>query len=177
MAAGVDAEVEQVVTGTIAPFLGFAFAGVTDASISDATNASIAGGNSEDCPLSGMRTKFQDGCCIIRVELDQCRYGAASLGNYGFDGRISVNFAQLQAVFLFTVTEEASSTSARVRAAFVNFAQSGSGFVITGGPITITTAQGDITLFVDQLTFDTRAARPRAEAGPRTRTTFSTCNG
>ena len=133
-------------TGTIAPFLGFAFAGVTDAQHlpTPRTRASLA---ERSCPLSGTRTKFQDGCCIIRVELDQCRYGAAALGRYGFDGRISVNFAQLQAVFLFTVTEEASATIGCSSSGFVTFAQSGGGFVVTGGPITVTTAQGDIHAF------------------------------
>ena len=89
---------------------------------------------------------------------------APALGTYEFDGSFVVSLARLEVVFQFTTTELATSRVVEFNGT-LGFVPNGSGnFIADGGPITVSTPQGNFALFFQQLVFDAEG-RPLSGAG------------
>ena len=153
-----DAEVATV-TETVAPLLLFGFTSISEVDVQAAAHdegAEPAGGfpvDVDDCPDGGTRSKRTVGLCIVNVDFDQCRYSAPQLGSFEFGEGLSVNLCEGQVLLAVRVTDRGSGRAVSFDGVF-SFQPTGDGFVADGGPITITTPQGDFELRFQQLTFN-----------------------
>jgi hypothetical protein len=145
----------------VAPLLLFGFTAISDVSLPGAAasaDVAPAGGittiDEDDCPSGGTRTKLLLGGCIINVAFTACQYSAPTLGSFQFDHVISVNFCRAQVAMHFDVTDLVSSRMVHFEGS-VNFTPTGDGGILAdGGPIVLTTPQGNFSLTFNQLVFD-----------------------
>lgn len=152
-------QVEEVVTA-VSPTLTFGFAALADV----AAVLAVPAQDVDECPAGGTRTKTQIGAVTLRIVLDDCAYAAPTLGTYVFDGSFVVSFARLEVVFVFTTTEVATGRVVTFDGALGFRPNLGGGFVADGGPVTVTTDQGDFAFFLDDLVFDDEG-RPQSGSG------------
>lgn len=158
----VDADVQAVVRDVL-PF--FTVAGLTTGvgttgtqqaahaprrGIGVATQAAVT---MDDCPDGGTRTQ-DDQLTTVTVTLAACKFTDAQLGSFQFDGTITATLASQTASFNVTVQDLINTRTVTFAGSVTGTPASGGGFVIDGGPITITTPQGDFTMTLDGLTVD-----------------------
>lgn len=139
----------------------FGFTAISDVSLPGAAasaDVAPAGGitqiDEDDCPSGGKRTKLLLGGCIINVAFTACQYSAPTLGSFQFDHVISVNFCRAQVAMHFDVTDLVSNRMVHFEG-FVNFTFTGNGGILAdGGPLVLTTPQGNFSLTFNQLVLD-----------------------
>lgn len=107
----------------------------------------------DDCPDGGTRTQ-DDQVTTVTVTLAACAFSDAQLGSFQFDGTITATLAPQTAAFNVTVLDLIATRTITFGGSVTGTPASGGGFVIDGGPITITTPDGDFTLTLDGLTVD-----------------------
>jgi hypothetical protein len=159
----VDADVQAVVRDVL-PF--FTVAGLTTGvgtttgtqraahapprGIGVATQAAVT---MDACPDGGTRTQ-DDQLTTVTVTLAACKFTDAQLGSFQFDGTITASLAAQTASINVTVQDLIDTRTVTFTGSVTGTPASGGGFVIDGGPITITTPEGDFTLTLDGLTVD-----------------------
>lgn len=158
---GETQQVEQVVT-TVTPTLVLGFTALADVGFASAGAAPAQ--DVDECPAGGTRLRQQTGPVTLRVSLDRCRYQAPTLGTYEFDGEFLVSFQRFEFTFSFTTTEVATSRVVAFEGTLGFTPVLGGGFVADGGPVTVTTDQGDLALVFDDLVFDDEG-RPQSGSG------------
>lgn len=136
----------------LAPFLafGFSFAG----EVALAGSAAPAADGQDPCPDGGFRTKGFISPGLLRVSFDACRYSSPGLGRFEFGQGLIVNFLRAQVSLSVRVTDLDAGTSVEFVGFFDFVPRDGGGFIGNGQDIVLTTAQGDFTLDLNQLTVD-----------------------
>lgn len=158
--ATVDADVESAV-GDLLPF--FTVAGLTTGvSSSSASAVSVGRGigvatqaavSVDNCPDGGTRTQ-DDQLTTVTVTLAACKFVDPDLGSFQFDGTINAALLAGTAAFDVTTLDVINSRTVTFAGSVTGTPASGGGFVVNGGPITLTTPQGDFTLTLANLTVD-----------------------
>lgn len=143
-----NTDVETAVAAVV-PLLSLGFDLFPELALS--TQATAA--KTDPCPGGGTRTEDDDIVGLtVSVELDECVVMNA-LGKFEFDGFIDADIDVGEVEFTFTTTDVANDYSVDFDGV-VNGAPTGDGFVLNGGPITLTTDQGDFTLTFNALRVD-----------------------
>ena len=126
----------------------------------------------DKCPAGGTVRKILLGGCIINVSFNACRYSAPTLGSFEFEHVISVNFCRAQVALSLDVSDLASGRLVNFDGALNFLPTNDGGIVADGGPVRITTPQGNFDLSFQQLVFD---AEGHPQSGPaRSPTTTTT---
>jgi len=153
----------QVAVDSVLPFLTFGLQFVSDVGLSSAV--APAGQGEDPCPDGGTRTKSFLGNSgeIIRIGFNACRYSLPGLGSFQFDKGLIVNFFRFQVSLSVDVTDLDSGRLVHFEKFFEFEPRNGGGFIArlasdqgsgTGGPITITTPQGNFLLTLNDLNID-----------------------
>ncbi len=154
----------QIAVDSVLPFLAFGLQFASDVGLAGSAVAPAADGT-ENCPDGGTRTKmFLGGSFeIIRIGFDACRYSAPGLGSFQFDKGLIVNFFRFQVSLSVDVTDLASGQLVHFDKFFDFVPRDGGGFIARlaasqdgnpGGPIVITTPQGNFLLTLNDLNID-----------------------
>ncbi len=155
----VNADVQSVV-GDLLPF--FTIAGLTTGVSSSASTVQVSRGigtatqaavSVDDCPDGGTRTQ-DDQLTTVTVTLAACKFVDPDLGSFQFDGTITATLLTSSAAFNVTAADQINSRTVTFAGSVSGTPQGGGGFVVDGGPITLTTPQGNFTLTLDNLTVD-----------------------
>jgi hypothetical protein len=153
----------QVAVDSVVPFLAFGLQFVSDVGLATTAAATPAGQGEDACPDGGTRTKqFLGSPEIIRIGFNACRYSQAGLGRFQFDGGLAVNFFRFQVSLLVDVTDVDSGRLVHFEKFFDFEPRDGGGFIArvaaadggTGGPILLTTPQGNFLLTLNDLEID-----------------------
>jgi len=106
----------------------------------------------EDCPEGGTRTK-RDLIVQLQVQYDACRISDPILGSFEFDGNVALNLALPQVSVNVDVTDLGTGRLVHFEGPIDPDFQ-GDNIVFTGGPVVISTPQGDFDMFFEDLTFN-----------------------
>ena len=156
---GAGAAAAKVATDDLLPFL-TASALATTANVptsaspqeaAEAQNAGIpdAANGTANCPDGGTRTEV-DAPPTITITLAACKV-MNGLGTFQFDGTI---VATLPSSATFNVTVLVGSKTITYMGTITGGPNGSGGFVVNGGPITIHTSAGDLTLTANMITID-----------------------
>lgn len=118
--------------------------------IGTATQAAV---KVDNCPNGGTRTQ-DDQLATVTVTLAACKFSDPDLGDFQFDGTITASLLSSSAAFNVTAKDLNSNRSVTFVGSVTGTPASGGGFVVNGGPITLTTPQGSFTLTLANLTVD-----------------------
>jgi hypothetical protein len=159
----VEADVQTAVDDLL-PF--FTIAGLTTGvSSAGAAQADVASPRSgigtstqaavkvDDCPNGGTRTE-DDQVTTVTITLAACKFSDPDLGNFQFDGTITASLLSQTAAFNVTAQDLTNSRSVTFTGSVTGSPNGSGGFVVNGGPITLTTPQGNFTLTLNNLTVD-----------------------
>jgi hypothetical protein len=163
---GASGDGVQVAVDSVVPFLAFGLQFVSDVGLASSAIAPAGTGEgTDDCPDGGTRTKSFLGNSgqIIRIGFNACRYSAPGLGSFQFDKGLIVNFFRFQVSLSVDVTDLASGRLVHFEKFFNFEPRDGGGFIASGvpddgtgagGPILITTPQGNFLLTLNDLNID-----------------------
>jgi hypothetical protein len=151
---GNSAQVAQV-TSELVPFfvIGAGLTvGVPASALTAGTTTGVAADSTDNCPDGGTRTEADAGFPPTRtITLAGCKV-SNQLGAFQFDGTIVIAFSGT-ITFDFDTTDLGDDHVVMFNGSLTGTPQSG-GFVLDGGPITITTPQGNFTLNLDNIVVD-----------------------
>lgn len=156
---GTNTQVQAVVDDLL-PL--FTIAGLTTGVSSSASNVQVSRGigiatqavvDVDDCPDGGTRTQ-DDQVTTVTVTLAACKFNDPDLGNFQFDGTITATLLSSSAAFNVTAKDVTNDRTVTFAGSVSGTPAGGGGFVLDGGPITLTTPQGDFTITLDNLTVD-----------------------
>jgi hypothetical protein len=161
---GTSGDGVQVAVHAVLPFLAFGLQFASDVGLAG-TAVRPADDGTEPCPDGGTRTKMFLGNSleIIRIGFNACRYSAPGLGSFQFDKGLIVNFFRFEVSLSVDVTDLATNQLVHFEKFFDFQPRDGGGFIATltpddgmgnGGPITITTPQGNFLLSLNDLNID-----------------------
>jgi hypothetical protein len=109
----------------------------------------------DDCPDGGTRDTIMPTPFFIRVALDTCRFSDPGLGDFQFDGTISVALQIGEVAVDVDVRDLDTQRVVQFDGVIPGITPlQGGGFVADGGPLTLTTSDGNYTLTFDNLTVD-----------------------
>jgi hypothetical protein len=149
LGGGGQAAVEMA-TDDVVPFFGLVvpqFPGI------EAAAAGI-GVEVDDCPEGGTRTKNDQGTLII-VTFDECKIDNPILGLFQIDGSVALGVIAAEVVITDLEITDLDSGRVVVFDGVIDAAPGANDTVIfDGGPVTITTPQGDFEMNFDELILD-----------------------
>jgi hypothetical protein len=149
---GGDVGDTQEVTDVLLPFLLLGLKEVPNVSLGSAGAVQPAGGT-EDCEDGGSRTTNQAGN-EITVTFDACKVSEPGIGSFQLDGfiEVTIGIPTSQVQFELNITDLSNSRLVDFDGTITGTPRVQGGFVVDGGPITISNSEGGPEVF--RLTFN-----------------------
>jgi hypothetical protein len=107
----------------------------------------------EDCPAGGTRTKRDLGT-QLQVQFDLCRINDPILGSYEFDGNVALNLALPQFFIRVDILDLTTSRLVQFEGPIDPSFGANDTVVFNGGPVVISTPQGDFDMTFDNFVVD-----------------------
>jgi hypothetical protein len=147
----VDEDVQAVVDSLV-PFLMIGLSDLAKAT-SSAQNTAVLAAKTGACPFGGAinsdKTELDS-----RLTLNACIEGRSEIGNFQLDGTIDIVFVSGTATFDLSFEELSSGRIVRFSGAIPGRLRSGGGLIVNGGPLLVTTQEGNFDLMFDALELD-----------------------